>query len=92
MARGASCFAAGIKNASSRLAAHPLAQKEPSPGARTDPLREPYICSYPPEDVRVEAYGDYLKKRGKSLLASERARVTPFVSVRRRHRPARDDP
>ena len=56
-------------------------EKEPSPGAWTDPLREPYICSFPPEDVRVEAYGDYLKKRGKSLLASERARVAPFVST-----------
>ena len=31
--------------------------------------------------MRVEAYGDYLKKRGKSLLASERARVAPFVST-----------
>ena len=35
----------------------------------------------PPEDLRVEAYGDYLKKRGKSLLAAERARVAPFVST-----------
>jgi hypothetical protein len=55
-------------------------KKEPAPGAWGDPLREPYICSYPPEDLRIEAYGDYLKKRGKSLLAAERARVAPFVS------------
>ena len=33
-------------------------EKEPPPGAWTDPLREPYICSFPPEDVRVEADGD----------------------------------
>jgi hypothetical protein len=55
-------------------------KKEPGPGAWGEPLREPYICSYPPEDVRIEAYGAYLKKRGKSLLATERARVAPFLS------------
>jgi hypothetical protein len=48
-------------------------KKEPAPGVWGDPLRDPYICSYPPEDLRIEAYGDYLKKRGKSLLAVERA-------------------
>jgi hypothetical protein len=55
-------------------------KKEPAPGAWGDPLHEPYICSYPPEDLRIEAYGDYLKKRGKGLLAAERARVAPFIS------------
>jgi len=55
-------------------------KKEPAPGAWGDPLREPYICSYPPEDLRIEAYGSYLKKRGKGLLAAERARVAPFIS------------
>jgi hypothetical protein len=55
-------------------------KKEPTPGAWGDPLREPYICSYPPEDLRIEAYGAYLKKRGKGLLAVERARVAPFLS------------
>jgi len=28
-------------------------QKEPTPGAWGDPLRDPYICSYPPEDLRI---------------------------------------
>jgi hypothetical protein len=55
-------------------------KKEPAPGAWSEPLREPYICSYPPEDLRIEAYGTYLKKRGKSLLAAERGRVAPFLS------------
>jgi hypothetical protein len=56
-------------------------KKEPAPGAWSEkPLREPYICSYPPEDLRIEAYGDYLKKRGKSLLTAERAKVAPFLS------------
>jgi len=55
-------------------------KKEPAPGAWGDPLREPYICSYPPEDVRIETYGAYLKKRAKSLMAAERARVAPFLA------------
>ncbi len=55
-------------------------KKEPTPGAWGDPLHEPYICSYPPEDLRIEAYGAHLKKRGKSLLAAERGRVAPFLS------------
>jgi hypothetical protein len=55
-------------------------KKEPEPGAWGEPLREPYICSYPPEDLRIEAYGAYLKKRGKTLLAAERAKVAPFTS------------
>jgi hypothetical protein len=55
-------------------------KKEPAPGAWSEPLREPYICSYPPEDLRVEAYGNYLKKRGKSLLSAERTRVAPFLA------------
>jgi hypothetical protein len=55
-------------------------KKEPAPGAWSDPLREPYICSYPPEDLRIEAYGTHLKKRGKSLLSAERGRVGPFLS------------
>jgi hypothetical protein len=55
-------------------------KKEPAPGEWGDRFHEPSICSYPPEDVRVEGYGEYLKKKGKSLLASERARVAPFLS------------
>ena len=58
---------------------HCTAHAGSAPALR-DPLHEPSICSYPPEDVRIEAYGDYLKKRGKGLLAAERARVAPLVS------------
>jgi hypothetical protein len=55
-------------------------KQRPVQAAELERLREPYICSYPPEDVRIEAYGDYLKNRGKSLVASERARVAPLVA------------
>jgi hypothetical protein len=36
------------------------------------------ICSYPPEDLVVENYGLFLKKKGKSILSEERSRSEPF--------------
>ncbi len=38
------------------------------------------ICSYPPEDLVIEDFGDFLKKKGKSMLSAERARVEPFTT------------
>jgi hypothetical protein len=38
------------------------------------------ICSYPPEDVIVESFGGYLRKKGKSVLAEDSARVLPFTT------------
>src|SRR5450759_4672765 len=33
------------------------------------------ICSYPPEDMVIEDYGRFLKKKAKSMLSEERART-----------------
>jgi hypothetical protein len=38
------------------------------------------ICSYPPEDLVIEDYGRFLKKRAKSLLSEERMRIEPFTT------------
>ncbi len=38
------------------------------------------ICSYPPEDIVIEDFGRYLKRRGKSVLSAERARTVPFTT------------
>jgi hypothetical protein len=38
------------------------------------------ICSYPPEDLIVESFGGFLRKRGKSVLAEDSARVLPFTT------------
>lgn len=38
------------------------------------------ICSYPPEDVIVEQFGSFLKKRGEAFLKEEGARTLPFSS------------
>lgn len=36
------------------------------------------ICSYPPEDVIVERFGEFLKKKGTQILLEESGRVIPF--------------
>lgn len=36
------------------------------------------ICSYPPEDVRIEKFGNFLKKKGSQILTEESARTIPF--------------
>lgn len=38
------------------------------------------ICSYPPEDLSIENFGDFLKKKGTQLLSEEGARTIPFSS------------
>jgi hypothetical protein len=38
------------------------------------------ICSYPPEDLVIEEYGRFLKKKAKSMLSEERVRVEPFTT------------
>ena len=38
------------------------------------------ICSYPPEDVIVEAFGGFLRKKGKAVLCEEASRVVPFTT------------
>jgi hypothetical protein len=42
--------------------------------------RGDYICSYPPEDIRVEGVGDYLKKKAKGVLSQEQVRLLPFTA------------
>ena len=36
------------------------------------------ICSYPPEDVAVEGYGHYLKKKALQIKREENVRIEPF--------------
>lgn len=39
---------------------------------------EDSICSYQPEDIVIENFGDYLRKKAKNLLNDEQVRVEPF--------------
>jgi hypothetical protein len=54
--------------------------KEKIPGEWAENLDGTSICSYPPEDLVIEEYGRYLKKKGKSILSEERTRVEPFTT------------
>ncbi|MGC9973668.1 MAG: hypothetical protein ABSE56_24120 [Bryobacteraceae bacterium] len=38
------------------------------------------ICSYPPEDLVIEDYGRFVKKKAKSILSEERSRTEPFAT------------
>ena len=55
-------------------------KKEKVPGEWASQLNGTGICSYPPEDLIIEDYGRYLKKKGKSILSEERVRVEPFTT------------
>lgn len=54
--------------------------KEKRPGEWLEGFDDASICSYPPEDVAIEQYGNFLKKKGTLLRAEEQARVEPFSS------------
>lgn len=38
------------------------------------------ICSYPPEDLIIEQFGDFLKKKGTQILTEDASRTIPFSS------------
>ena len=42
--------------------------------------RGDYICSFPPEDIRVEGFGDYLKKKARGALSQGQVRLIPFTA------------
>jgi hypothetical protein len=53
-------------------------EKEPGEWARQTTGNA--ICSYPPEDLIIEEYGRFLKKKAKAILSEERVRVEPFTT------------
>jgi hypothetical protein len=55
-------------------------RKEKMPGEWASQLNGTSICSYPPEDLVIEDYGRFLKRKGKSILSEERTRVEPFTT------------
>jgi hypothetical protein len=59
------------------LKQHP---KERFPGEWAEQVNGNSICSYPPEDIVIEDYGKFLKKRARSMLSEEKVRVEPFTT------------
>jgi len=55
-------------------------KREATPGEWEREWRGDGICSYPPEDFKIEEYGLYLKHKGKGLLSEQRSRVERFTT------------
>jgi hypothetical protein len=53
-------------------------KREKRPGDWKKQWRGGSICSYPPEDLVIEGYGDFLKKKAVGILSEEHSRVEPF--------------
>jgi hypothetical protein len=55
-------------------------KREKRPGEWLEGFDDPAICSYPPEDLVIEDYGQFLKKIGAKQLSEEQSRVEPFTA------------
>lgn len=53
-------------------------KKQKQPGEWLDGFDSQSICSYPPEDLVIEDYGRFLKRKGTKQLSEEQSRVEPF--------------
>lgn len=55
--------------------------KERRPGEWLEGFADPYICSYPPEDLVAEDYGNFLKTKGVRVLSADDAVSVPFETT-----------
>jgi hypothetical protein len=55
-------------------------KREKRPGEWLAGFDSSAICSYPPEDLAIEAYGTFLKKKGANQLSAEQYRTEPFCA------------
>jgi hypothetical protein len=55
-------------------------KREVRPGEWLEGFDDPSICSYPPEDLAVEEYGRFLKRKGAMQLSEEQSRTEKFSS------------
>lgn len=55
-------------------------KRERRPGEWLEGFDDPSICSYPPEDLALEAYGRFLKRKGSMQLSEELSRCEKFTS------------
>jgi len=71
-----------LKTLRKRLMPVPVRKKkrEEFPGQWRENFKGSSICSYPPEDVAVEGYGQYLKKKALEIKSEENSRIVPFTS------------
>jgi len=71
-----------LKTFRRRLVPVPVKKKrrEKIPGEWKKNFRGFYVCSYPPEDVVIEGYGQYLQKKAIEIKSEENSRIVPFTT------------
>lgn len=71
-----------LKTFRRRLVPVPIKKKkrERTPGEWKKDFQGLFICSYPPEDVVVEGYGQYLQKKALEIKSEENTRIVPFTT------------
>ena len=70
-----------LKTMRRRLVSVPVKKRrrERYPGEWRSKLWGFSICSYPPEDVVIEGYGQYLKKKALEIKSEDNSRTAPFT-------------
>ncbi|MBA7669421.1 hypothetical protein ES703_77551 [subsurface metagenome] len=70
-----------LKTMRRRLVPIPVKKKkrERYPGEWRKEFKGFSICSYPPEDVVIEGYGHYLKKKAFEIKSDANSRIEPFM-------------
>lgn len=71
-----------LKSMRRRLVPVPVRKRktEKHPGQWREGFKGFSICSYPPEDIVIEGYGQYLKKKALEIKSEENAGIEPFIS------------
>jgi hypothetical protein len=70
-----------LKTLRRRLVSVPVKKRkrEKYPGEWRSSFNGFSICSYPPEDVVIEGYGEYLTKKALEIKSEENSKIEPFV-------------
>ncbi len=55
-------------------------KREKHPGEWLEQFDPRGLCSYPPEDLVIEDYGNYLRKKGVKIVGDEQSRTVPFTT------------
>lgn len=75
-------FQRRLRQTRKRLVSIPVRKKpkERRPGEWQEKWQGNSICSYPPEDLVVEGFGDFARKKAVNMLAEQNRRVEPFLA------------
>jgi hypothetical protein len=75
-------FQRRLRQTRKRLVPIPVRQKprERRPGEWQEKWQGQNICSHPPEDLVVEGFGDFARKKAVNMVSEQNRRVEPFLA------------